>query len=218
MKKVILLAAILSSTNAFAIDGSTHYRPEEYNSMSDMDKATVVVNARSDTMNNRTVIIQNHEQAMDLGYENYNGVQANKMTGNINKAGIRGNSKISAKNALLISANSKIGEINTIHIEELFARPQYNDSYVNSRIDNNSSRITRLDTKVDETMAMSAAFSGLPRAYKGESVVGVGVGRFGSSNAIAVGVEHSNGNWSGNLGITSVGDSEAYKAGLGYHW
>jgi autotransporter adhesin len=79
--------------------------------------------------------------------------------------------------------------------------------------------ITRAEARAGVASAM--AFSGLPRAFRGGSVIGVGIGYFQSQPAIAIGAESSFGGdsqWSVNAGVAIAGPLRSVKIGAGYHW
>lgn len=89
---------------------------------------------------------------------------------------------------------------------------------VESGVMENRALINAVSDKLDSSVALSAAFSGLPRAYKGESVFGLGTGYHDGKSAIAAGLETSLGSWSFNAGASFADGMKAYKAGVGYHW
>ncbi len=229
--KYIFCILIMVSGFVQAIDFNEHIRPEQFLQLGAPDKALVITDTRSQALNNRAVISNNYNELSDFAFDNYQATEDNKsgiaqngymITGN--KSGISNNADGVADNAQGVSHNAQVSAGNTKAIGINRGDIDHNRYLIDNMqtgISNsyaNTARINQLEDKVNESVALSSAFSALPSAYKGESVIGAGVGHFNGEDALAVGIEHSTGTWSFNAGVSTTRNDQAYKAGLGYHW
>ena len=95
---------------------------------------------------------------------------------------------------------------------------------LNSRVNNNSQRINKLDRKVNHGLAQTAALAGLMQPMGvGKSSITAAVGGYNSATAVAAGMGYRiNEKLAVKTGVSfstsSKGNGVAYNAGISYEW
>lgn len=116
--------------------------------------------------------------------------------------------------------------INTESIKQIDNKLMNFNQQMNNRLDNVNQRIDNLENQFKEGMANSAAMANLPQSFNvGQNVVSASIGGYDDTNAIAIGLSHTNntGNliFKGSAAMTINGNSDnkrkvSYGAGIGY--